>query len=219
MTFIEKFEEVKKICTVDAKFGRDFAIQIKLTDEDCGGIFYVENRDGGFNVEPYDYRDRDGEIVCESKLLESVLQGKKSFEAARKSGLEINGNEDAVRELVKIAEIHKLEREAEKQRKAEEKAKKDAEKAEKEAEKAKKAEEKAKKDAEKAKKAEEKAKKEAEKAPKEEKKAEKKETVKPEEKKEEAALEKSVKKTGNSKKARKAKKAAKREAKQLKMNI
>lgn len=209
MTFIEKFEEIKAVLGVDVKFEKDFAIQVRLTDEDCGGIFYIEHRNGNFNVEPYDYRDRDAEIVCESKTFASVLQGKKVLKTALKAGFEINGDEGAVVELMKIAELMKKEREAEKARKAEEKAKKEAEKA-------KKAEEKAKAEAEKAKKAEEKSVK-AEKVQESEK------NVVAEEKKEAvvetAVTEKPVKKTGNSKKARKAKKAAKREAKQMKMNI
>lgn len=188
MTFIEKFEEIKAMLGVDVKFEKDFAIQVRLTDEDCGGIFYIEHRNGNFNVEPYDYRDRDAEIVCESKVFASVLQGKKALKTALKAGFEINGDEGAVVELMKIAELMKKEREAEKARKAEEKAKKDAEKAKK-----------------------------AEKVQESEK------NVVAEEKKEAvvetAVTEKPVKKTGNSKKARKAKKAAKREAKQMKMNI
>ena len=60
MTFIEKFTELKeKYGAVDeSKLSESFAIQVEMTDEDCGGKFYVAYVNGVFAVEPYDYHDR-----------------------------------------------------------------------------------------------------------------------------------------------------------------
>ena len=63
MTFIEKFEQIKK------KFGKldtsrvseDFAVQINLTDEDCGGAFFVAYQDGVAAIEP----SRGGEMMTQ----------------------------------------------------------------------------------------------------------------------------------------------------------
>ena len=123
MTFLEKFEEIKGISQVDVKFDKDFAIQINLTDEDCGGAFYVEHRNGVVNVEPYDYYDRDAMMTISSDLLVKILTGKAdpvtSFLAGK---FAIDGSVEAALELKKIAEAVKAKK------KAEEKAKKDAEK-------------------------------------------------------------------------------------------
>ncbi len=154
MTFLEKFEEIKKIADVDVKFGRDFAIQINLTDSDCSGAFYVEHRSGVLNVEPYDYHDRNALMTIDSALLVKMLTGEADAVASFLAGrFAIDGDVDAVLELKKIADAVKAVK------KAEEKAKKEAEKAAKEA---KKAEEKAKKEAEKKAKAEAEAKAKAE---------------------------------------------------------
>ena len=154
MTFLEKFEEIKKIADVDVKFGRDFAIQINLTDSDCSGAFYVEHRSGVLNVEPYDYHDRNALMTIDSALLIKMLTGEADAVASFLAGrFTIDGDVDAVLELKKIADAVKAVK------KAEEKAKKEAEKAAKEA---KKAEEKAKKEAEKKAKAEAEAKAKAE---------------------------------------------------------
>ncbi len=154
MTFLEKFEEIKKSADADVKFDRDFAIQINLTDEDCNGAFYVEHRNGTVNVEPYDYHDRDAMMTIDSALLIKILAGEVDPVASFLTGkFKIDGNVDAVLQLTKISDAVKA------MKKAEEKAKKDAEKAAKEL---KKAEEKAKKEAEKKAKAEAEAKAKAE---------------------------------------------------------
>ena len=45
MTFIEQFENIKKkMSKLDtSSLPHDLAMQVNLTDEDCGGIFYVAN--------------------------------------------------------------------------------------------------------------------------------------------------------------------------------
>ncbi|MBQ8541615.1 MAG: SCP2 sterol-binding domain-containing protein [Clostridia bacterium] len=220
MTFLEKFEELKSICNgADIKFDRDFAVQINMTDENCGGTYYIEHRAGVLNVEPYDYHDNNAVMTATSDILEKMLTGKIDSVAAFFEGkFTIDGDVEAVLQLTKISDAVKA------MRKAEEKAKKEAEKAAKEA---KKAEEKAKKEAEKKAKAEaeKKAKAEAEKKAKAEAKAEAEKKAAEEAKKAEAKKA-PVKKTAAKKTAEKAEKkpaakksAAKKADKQMKLDI
>ena len=78
MTFIEKFNQLKKkYGKIDeSKLTENFAVQIEMTDEDCGGIFYVAYMNGPFAVEPYDYYDNTAIIRVSSKVLENVLSCK-----------------------------------------------------------------------------------------------------------------------------------------------
>lgn len=75
MTFQEKFDELKaKYGKVDeAKLAEPFAVQIEMTDDDCGGIFYVAYVGGVFSVEPYDYRDNTAAVKVSSEVLEKLL--------------------------------------------------------------------------------------------------------------------------------------------------
>lgn len=78
MTFIEKFNQLKKkYGKIDeSKLTENFAVQVEMTDEDCGGIFYVAYMNGPFAVEPYDYYDNTASIKVSSKVLESILSCK-----------------------------------------------------------------------------------------------------------------------------------------------
>jgi len=79
MTFEKKFDALKKkFDKADTKkFNEDFAIQVVMTDEDCGGIFYIANIDGNYAVEPYDYVDRTANVIAKaadiSKLADGVI--------------------------------------------------------------------------------------------------------------------------------------------------
>ncbi len=78
MTFIEKFNQLKKkYGKIDeSKLTENFAVQVEMTDEDCGGIFYVAYMNGPFAVEPYDYYDNTAIIKVSSKVLENILSCK-----------------------------------------------------------------------------------------------------------------------------------------------
>ena len=78
MTFIEKFNQIKKkYGKIDeSKLTENFAVQVEMTDEDCGGIFYVAYMNGPFAVEPYDYYDNTAIIKVSSKVLENILSCK-----------------------------------------------------------------------------------------------------------------------------------------------
>ena len=94
MTFEKKFASLKtKFDKADLKkLPDDFAIQLTMTDEDCGGIFYIANKNGAFSVEPYDYKDNSAAVtgtaaaigipryICiESALITSPLNSLQSF--------------------------------------------------------------------------------------------------------------------------------------------
>ncbi len=96
MTFIEKFNALnKKYGKIDeSKLTENFAVQVELTDEDCGGIFYVAYANGKpFEVQPYDYHDHTASIKVSSKVLENILSGKADAVAQFLTGkLKVEGN-------------------------------------------------------------------------------------------------------------------------------
>lgn len=105
MTFIEKFDALKaKYGKIDeSKLSDSFAIQVELTDDDCGGIFYVAYVNSVFSVEPYDYHDNTAAITTSSKVLENILSGKADPVAQFLTGkLKVKGNLDHALMLVKL---------------------------------------------------------------------------------------------------------------------
>ena len=81
MTFAEKYEELKTKYAAHADFSKvreDFAAEVTLTDEDCGGTFYVTWLKGKLEIAPYRYYDRTVSVRIGSALLEALLQGKKN---------------------------------------------------------------------------------------------------------------------------------------------
>ena len=113
MTFIEKFNELKeKFGTIDeSKLTDPFAVQIEMTDEDCGGIFYVAYMNAPFAVEPYDYHDHTAAITVSSKLLEDILSCKADpMEAFFAGNLKVDGD---VGHALMLVELMKKEPKAE----------------------------------------------------------------------------------------------------------
>mgnify|MGYP003294770703 CR=1 FL=1 len=105
MTFIEKFDALKaKYGKIDeSKLGDSFAIQVEMTDDDCGGIFYVAYVNSVFAIEPYDYHDNTAAITTSSKVLENVLSGKADPVAQFLTGkLKVKGNLDHALMLVNL---------------------------------------------------------------------------------------------------------------------
>lgn len=105
MTYIEKFEEIK------AKFKNlnktatkeEFAMQVTMTDEDCGGIFYIANTNGNFAVEPYDYHDNTVSVVCPAQVFIDIIEGRLDPAAAFESGeLSATGNLEQALALAKM---------------------------------------------------------------------------------------------------------------------
>jgi len=99
MTFEEKYTKLsKKLIKADtAKYSEDFAIQITMDDEDCGGTFFVAYIDGALRVEPYDYVDN---TVCVNvlastfeKLIDKKVDIDEAFEA---DAIAVSGNADHI---------------------------------------------------------------------------------------------------------------------------
>ncbi len=77
MTFQKKFESLQKsFAKADTKkFTESFAFQINMTDEDCGGAFYVAFINGNYAVEPYDYVDRTALITGSAADVAKLAKG------------------------------------------------------------------------------------------------------------------------------------------------
>lgn len=75
MTFKQKFGKISKklVKANTSKFDQDFAIQITMDDEDCGGTFFVAYIDGAYRVEPYDYVDNTASVNIMSEKLEKLI--------------------------------------------------------------------------------------------------------------------------------------------------
>lgn len=95
MTFEKKFAEFKKELEKRnaSELPTDLAMQVTMTDEDCGGTFYIANIDGNFAVEPYDYVDNTVNIAAAAATLKDLLAGKLDGPDAMFRGLvTVNGN-------------------------------------------------------------------------------------------------------------------------------
>ncbi|MGM9551375.1 MAG: SCP2 sterol-binding domain-containing protein [Clostridia bacterium] len=115
MTFLEKFEEIKKFADVQVDFNSDFAIEINMTDPDCGGTFYVEHKGGVLKCEPYDYNDRSARLIIKSDVLIKLLEGSIDPVASFLTGkFKIEGSVDSVLELMKLCEANKAKKKEEK---------------------------------------------------------------------------------------------------------
>ncbi len=121
MTFQEKFDELKRIYGETADFSAapaGLAAQIRMTDEDCGGTFYVAYFGGTGAIEPYDYRDHTVDIAIGSALLEALLDGKKDpVEAYLNGEFQLDGDASHAQALIEA-----LKRRPKKRRAAKKKA-------------------------------------------------------------------------------------------------
>ncbi|HAL63228.1 MAG: SCP2 sterol-binding domain-containing protein [Firmicutes bacterium] len=95
MYFEEAFGKIKtslkktKVKALD----NHFAIQVRMTDYDCGGTFYIEQKDGRFFVEPYNYFDFDADVEAAFKDIKDIADGKLDMKKAVNDGkLIISGN-------------------------------------------------------------------------------------------------------------------------------
>lgn len=87
MTFENALKKIKtKFEEVNAEKLADMAVQVTLTDEDCGGTFYFKAENGSLQVEGYDYRDNDAVIDIERKTLMDILAGKSTLDDAIEKG-------------------------------------------------------------------------------------------------------------------------------------
>lgn len=63
-----------------------FAVQVRLNDDDCAGIFYIEAKDKQLNIEPYDYYDHDVDILTSVKDFKSIIERRLEINEAIESG-------------------------------------------------------------------------------------------------------------------------------------
>lgn len=69
------------------------AFQFDIEDEEAGGCFYVEVKEGKLYIEPYEYYDRDAEFICKPDVLVAIADGKLDpVEAYTKGNLRVEGN-------------------------------------------------------------------------------------------------------------------------------
>ncbi len=111
MNFQQMFLKIKKKTDKAELNGFDgfLAIQINVTDLDCGGAFYVEHKDGRFSVEPYDYKDKTAEITCDYKTLIKLIDGKMELEKAiGSSGASMDGSWEHVKKVMEAFAENKL---------------------------------------------------------------------------------------------------------------
>ena len=107
MTFLERFTEVKECLekknTKDCK--ERFAIQVTMTDEDCGGVFYIANTEEGFSAEPYDYRDYTAHVISDFQTLMEIMNGKKDAVKAYLAGkVRAEGNLEHIKLIAALKE-------------------------------------------------------------------------------------------------------------------
>lgn len=82
------------------------AFQFNIEDEEAGGIFYVEVKDGILHVEPYEYYDRDAMFTCAPDVLLAIAEGKLDpVEAFTEQKLRVEGNIDKALRLKEIIEL------------------------------------------------------------------------------------------------------------------
>ena len=105
MEFIEKFGKLKKkFEKIDtSKIETDFAIQVNMTDEDCGGAFYIANIGGAFAVEPYDYYDCTAMITLTAGDFEKLIGRKLELDKAVADGKAVvEGSADHIKLVTEL---------------------------------------------------------------------------------------------------------------------
>ena len=77
MTYADVFYELKRrFMEADVSDIKEhLAYQFNITGEGSG-IFYVEVKEGGLSVEPYEYYDRDAMFTCSGDTLMKIADGK-----------------------------------------------------------------------------------------------------------------------------------------------
>ena len=78
MTYAEFFYDIKsRFMEADVSdIHEHLAFQFNVVNSDCGGIFYVEVKDGKLYVEPYEYFDRDAMFIADPDTFIRIADGK-----------------------------------------------------------------------------------------------------------------------------------------------
>ena len=95
MTYADFFYEIKgKFMGADVSdIHEHLAFQFNIEDEEAGGAFYVEVKDGVLHVEPYEYYDRDAVFTCAPDILTGIAEGRiDPIAAFTEQKLRVEGN-------------------------------------------------------------------------------------------------------------------------------
>ena len=86
--------------------GEHLAFQFNIEDEEAGGIFYVEVKDGQLFVEPYEYYDRDAVFIAGPDTFMQIAEGKiDPVWAFTTQKLKVEGNIDKALRLKEIIDL------------------------------------------------------------------------------------------------------------------
>lgn len=108
MTYADFFYEIKgKFMGADVSDIKEhLAFQFNIEDEEAGGAFYVEVRDGQLFVEPYEYYDRDAIFICAPDVLLEIADGSLDpITAFTEQKLRVEGNFEKALRLKEIIEM------------------------------------------------------------------------------------------------------------------
>lgn len=104
MTYENALKKIKTAFgSVDASKLADMAVQVTLSDEDCGGTFYFKSENGNIVVEGYDYRDNDAVLDIARKSFMDILAGKTTLDAEIEKGFATAKGDFAKLDTLKVA--------------------------------------------------------------------------------------------------------------------
>ena len=110
MTYADFFYEIKsRFMEADVSdIHEHLAFQFDVEDPECGGIFYVEVKDGTLFVEQYEYHDRAAEFIAKPDTFMKIADGKTDpVNAFMIRKLRVEGNIDKALRLKEIIELKK----------------------------------------------------------------------------------------------------------------
>lgn len=128
MTYADFFYDMKgRFMGADVSdIHEHLAFEFNIEDEEAGGAFYVEVKDGTLYVEPYEYYDRDAKFICTPDVLVKIATGEMDpVWAFTTQKLKVEGNIDKALRLKEIidAKQREMKEAAKKEGKKEKKAK------------------------------------------------------------------------------------------------
>lgn len=110
MTYADFFYDIKsRFMEADVSdIHEHLAFQFNVVDPECGGIFYVEVKDGNLCVEPYEYFDRDAMFIADPDTFIKIADGKLDPIAAFTfQKLKVEGNIEKALRLKEIIDLKK----------------------------------------------------------------------------------------------------------------
>ena len=112
MTYADFFYDMKgRFMGADVSDIKEhLAFEFDIEDEEAGGAFYVEVKDGALYVEPYEYYDRDARFICAPEVLVKIATGEMDpVWAFTTQKLKVEGNIDKALRLKEIIEAKQKE--------------------------------------------------------------------------------------------------------------